>query len=50
MGIKDVALEMQADANVLRLRLGFLVSFASTFGFLLGGGGQQVLGLRPKTL
>lgn len=50
MGIKDVALEMQVDADGLRLRLGLLFTFISTFAFLLGAGRQQGLGLWVETL
>lgn len=54
MGIKDIALEMQVNANRLRICFGLLFicwsAFASTLPFLLRGRGQQLLGFWAKTL
>lgn len=53
MGIKHVSLEMQVNADRLGLSFGLLfgcrLAFAAAFPLLLGGG-QQLLGLRAKTL
>lgn len=52
--IKDVSLKTQENADGLGLRLGLLFhrccSFAATLAFLLGGGGEKLLGLWVETL
>lgn len=57
MGVKHIPLEMQVNANWLLSTVcpGLLFTSCSTFTcsalrFLLGGGGQQLLGLWEKTL
>lgn len=54
MGIKDISLEMQVNANRLKICSGLLFicssTFAPTLPFLLRGGGKQLLGFWSKTL
>lgn len=54
IGVKDISLEMQVNANRLKICSGLLFicssTFAPTLPFLLRGGGKQLLGFWSKTL